>query len=237
MNSTTHHGLSEQELRELADRHGIGLSVLSVASLAAGSGKSVLAAHLAIQAERTGMGPVVIMDTTARGALAEWWNRRKGKKPAMSSHRAAASIGDALDRLRAMGAKTVIIDTAPAMNDVVEQVIAASSVVLVPCRPEPKDLFAADSTSEVAMVLGRKSIFLVNRAIRQARMTEAITVELAKHGTVAPVTVLGRPVYRDAMERGSTVMETTGAEEAAAEIEQLWDYLAGRLPKDFARAI
>ncbi len=236
MSSGAYQGLSEQELRELAERHGVGLAVMSLASVAAGSGKSMLAAHLAIQAERAGLGPVVVMDTAARGGLAAWWNRRKGRKPALSSHRAAANIGEALDRLRGMGAKLCIIDTAPAMDETVEQVIAASSVVVVPCRPDPKDLFAADMTSEVALVLGRKSIFVVNKAIRQARMTGAITVELAKHGTVAPVTVHSRPAFQKAMEGGATVMESEDAGEAAAEITQLWDYLAGRLPQDFTRA-
>lgn len=237
MNAADYQGLSEQELWELADKHGFGMDVIAVASLAPGSGKSSLAAHLAIQAERKGVGPVVLVDTASRGGLTQWWDRRKSPKPPMSSMRGTRRIDETLRRLREMGAKLCIIDTAPTMDDIVEQVIAVSGLVVVPCRPDPKDLLAADATSEVAMMLGKKSIFVVNAAIRQARMTGAITVELAKHGTVAPVTVLSRPAYRDAMAKGSTVMEIEGADDAAAEIVQLWDYLAGRLPKDFTRSM
>lgn len=237
MNAAAYQGLSEHELWELADKHGFGMDVIAIASLAAGSGKSTLAAHLTIQAERKGLGPVVMLDTASRGGLTQWWDKRKSPKPPMSSMRGAKRIDETLRRLREMGAKMCIIDTAPAMDDIVEQVIAVSGLIVVPCRPNPKDLLAADATSEVALMLGKKSIFVVNAAIRQARMTSAITVELAKHGTVAPVTVHSRPAYRDAMAKGTTVMEIEGAEDGAAEVQQLWDYLAGRLPKDFTRSM
>lgn len=237
MNAAAYQGLSERELWELAEKHGFGMDVIAVASLASGSGKSTLAAHLAIQAERKGLGPVVLVDTVPRGSLTQWWDKRKSPKPPMSSMRGAKRIDETLRRLREMGAKMCIIDTAPVMDDIVEQVIAVSGLVIVPCRPDPKHLLAADATSEVALMLGKKSIFVVNAAIRQARMTGAITVELAKHGTVAPVTVHSRPAFRDATAKGLTVMELEGAEEAAAEVEQLWDYLAGRLPKDFTRTM
>ncbi len=222
-------GLSEVELRELAQKYARDVPVISIASGAAGSGKTMLTAHLAIQAERAGAGPVVVMDTVPRGAYSGWWNRRKGDKPPMTSIGGASRFKDTLSRLGDMGAKLCLIDTAPVMDSMVEQVIAASSVVVVPCRPDPKDLFAADATSEVAQILGRKSVFVINSAVRQARMTEAITVELAKHGTVAPITFYRRPQYAEAMAAGLTVMENEDTQDLAAEIEKLWEYLQERL--------
>lgn len=222
-------GLSEKELRELAQKYARDVPVMAIASGAAGSGKTMLTAHLAIQAERAGAGPVVVMDTVSRGAYNEWWNRRKGEKPPKASAGGASRFKDTLSRLGKMGAKLCLIDTAPVMDSMVEQVIAASSVVVVPCRPDPKDLFAADATFEVAEILGRKSVFVINSAVRQARMTEAITVELAKHGTVAPVTIYRRPEFVEAMAAGLTVMENEDAQELAAEIEKLWEYLQERL--------
>jgi chromosome partitioning protein len=222
-------GLSEKELRELARKYARDIPVMAIASGAAGSGKTMLTAHLAIQAVRAGAGPVVVMDTVSRGAYNGWWNRRKAEKPAMASTGGASRFKETLSRLGKMGAKLCLIDTAPVMDSMVEQVIAASSVVVVPCRPDPKDLFAADATFEVAQILGRKSVFVINSAVRQARMTEAITVELAKHGTVAPVTIYRRPEYVEAMAAGLTVMENENARDQAAEIEKLWEYLYERL--------
>lgn len=222
-------GLSERELRELTERYRKKLPVISIASGAAGAGKSMLTVHLAVQAEKSGAGPVVVMDTVSRGTFTAWWNKRKLEKPPLSSQGGASRFTETLDRLAEIGAKLCLIDTAPVLDEMVEQVVAASTLVVVPCRPEPKDLFAADATAELAGILGRKSIFVLNWAMAQARMTEAIMVELAKHGTVAPVIMHRRREFVSAMEQGLTVMETEGADEATREIEKLWEYLEERL--------
>ncbi len=224
-------GLSERELRELAEKHATGVPVISIASSAAGSGKTMLATNLATQAEKTGAGPVVVMDTVSRGAFTGWWNARKVAKPPLASQGGASRFTETLDRLGKIGAKLCMIDTAPVMDFMVEQVVAASDLVVIPCRPDPKDLYAADAIAELAAVLGRKSIFVLNSAMLEARMTEAIMVELAKHGTVAPVMIHRRRHYPEAMSAGSTVMEAEDAAEAAREIEELWTYLEDRLSK------
>jgi Mrp family chromosome partitioning ATPase len=45
------------------------LRILAVASLKGGVGKTTLTAHLAVQAERSGAGPVALIDTDPRGAF------------------------------------------------------------------------------------------------------------------------------------------------------------------------
>jgi chromosome partitioning protein len=231
MNQPAYFGLSEGELRELAQLYRAELGIIAVASGAAGSGKSTLAAHLAIQAPRAGLGPMVLMDAARRGGLTQWWDRRRGQKPQLSSLGGASRLADTVDRLHDMGAKLVIIDTGPDMDDMVEQVLAMASLVIIPCRPERNDLFAADMTSEVAQVLGTKAVFVVSSAIRGGRMSDQIAVELAKHGTVAPITLFGRPEVAEAMAEGQTVLESDPEGEAAKEFEQLWEYIHERLGK------
>ncbi len=231
MNEPAYFGLSEGELRELAQRYRAGLGIVAVASGAAGSGKSTLAAHLAIQAPRVGLGPMVLMDAARRGGLTQWWDRRRGQKPQLSSLGGASRLADTVDRLHGMGAKLVIIDTGPDMDDMVEQVLAMASLVVIPCRPERNDLFAADMTSEVAQVLDTKGVFVVSSAIRGGRMSDQIAVELAKHGTVAPTTLFRRPEVEEAMAKGQTVLESDPEGDAAKEIEQLWEYIHERLGK------
>jgi chromosome partitioning protein len=231
MNQPAYFGLSEGELRELAQLYRAGLGIIAVASGAAGSGKSTLAAHLAIQAPRVGLGPMVLMDAARRGGLTQWWDRRRGQKPQLSSLGGASRLADTVDRLHDMGAKLVIIDTGPDMDDMVEQVLAMASLVIIPCRPERNDLFAADMTSEVAQVLGTKAVFVVSSAIRGGRMSDQIAVELAKHGTVAPITLFRRPEVAETMAVGQTVLESDPEGEAAKEFEQLWEYIHERLGK------
>ncbi len=231
MSESAYYGLSEGELRELAQLYRAGLGIIAVASCAAGSGKSTLAANLAIQAPRAGLGPMVLMDAARRGGLTQWWDRRRGQKPQLSSLGGASRLADTVERLHGMGAKLIIIDTGPNMDDMVEQVLAMASLVIIPCRPERNDVFAADMTSEVAQMLGTKTVFVVSSAIRGARMSDQIAVELAKHGTVAPATLFRRPEVAQAIAKGQTVLETDPEGEAAKELEKLWEYIHGRLGK------
>ena len=46
-----------------------------------GSGKTTLAAHLAIEAEAAGNGPVTLIDTDPQQSLTAWWNDRKAESP------------------------------------------------------------------------------------------------------------------------------------------------------------
>ena len=48
------------------------MRVLALVSLKGGSGKTTLAAHLAVQADESGAGPLVLMDTDTHGGLTDW---------------------------------------------------------------------------------------------------------------------------------------------------------------------
>ena len=50
---------------------------LVLASQKGGAGKTTLSRHLAVEAERAGAGPVVLLDADPQGGLAAWWNRRR----------------------------------------------------------------------------------------------------------------------------------------------------------------
>src|SRR5262249_28661481 len=57
------------------------MRVIVFASQKGGSGKTTLAGHIAVQAERTGNGPVALIDTDPQGSLAKWWNVREKNEP------------------------------------------------------------------------------------------------------------------------------------------------------------
>ena len=52
------------------------MHVLVLASQKGGAGKTTLSRHLAVEAERAGEGPVILIDADPQGGLASWWNRR-----------------------------------------------------------------------------------------------------------------------------------------------------------------
>lgn len=47
------------------------MHILTIASQKGGAGKTTLTAHLAVEAERGGAGPVAVVDTDPQGSLAD----------------------------------------------------------------------------------------------------------------------------------------------------------------------
>ncbi len=60
------------------------MRTIVLASQKGGSGKTTLAAHLAVALERAGQGPAVLIDTDPQGSLAAWWNKREATSPAFA---------------------------------------------------------------------------------------------------------------------------------------------------------
>ena len=57
------------------------MRIIAFASQKGGVGKTTLAGHLAVEAERQGVGPVALLDTDPQGSLAAWWNVRAAEVP------------------------------------------------------------------------------------------------------------------------------------------------------------
>src|SRR3546814_8369531 len=98
----------------MAKRDGT-MHVVAFASQKGGSGKTTLSAHIGVQAELSGAGPVVLVDTDPQGSLAEWWNEREAPAPAFA-HTSVQRLLTDLDQLRSQSFKLAIIDTPPAIR-------------------------------------------------------------------------------------------------------------------------
>ena len=57
------------------------MQTIVVNSQKGGSGKTMLCAHLAVQAERAGDGPVFLIDTDPQGTLSTWHEHRVAETP------------------------------------------------------------------------------------------------------------------------------------------------------------
>ena len=204
------------------------MRVLAVASQKGGSGKTTLAGHIAVHAEREGEGPVALVDTDPQGSLAEWWNARAADTPAFV-HTFVTQIPQDLERLRESGIKLVVIDTPPAITSTISYVIKASDFVLIPTRPSPHDLRAAGATVELAESLVKPLVFVINAASPRARITTEAAIALSQHGTVAPAIIHQRTDFAASMIDGRTVMEIPNGDRSSQEIAALWDYLKHRL--------
>ena len=212
------------------------MRVLALATQKGGSGKTTLSGHLAVQMERAGAGPVVLVDIDPQASLADWWNERQSESPAFATTTVSRLATD-LEALRQQGFKMAVIDTPPAISVAIQSVIAVADLVIIPTRPSPHDLRAVGATVEMCERAGKPLIFVVNAGTPKAKITSEAAVALSQHGTVAPVTVHQRTDFASSMIDGRTVMEANPAGRSAQEIEQLWAYIADRLDKNYRRTV
>jgi chromosome partitioning protein len=204
--------------------------VIAFASQKGGSGKTTLAGHVAVQAERMGAGPVALVDTDPQGSLSDWWNERQAETPAFARTQ-IARLAEDVQRMRDLGIKLLVIDTPPAITATICDVISICDLVVIPTRPSPHDLRAAGATVDLVENLGKPLVFVVNGATPRARITAEAAIALSQHGTVAPVTIHHRTEFAASMIDGRTVMELACNPRSSEEIAQLWDYIADRLDR------
>lgn len=215
---------------------GLALRVLALASQKGGSGKTTLSGHLAVEAQRAGAGPVVLVDIDPQASLTEWWNEREAEYPALAQTSVARLATD-LQALRAQGFKLAVIDTPPAITLAIQSVIQVAELVVVPTRPSPHDLRAVGATVELCERAGKPLIFVVNAATAHARITSEAAIALSQHGTVAPVTLHQRTDFAASMIDGRTVIEIDPNGKSAREVAALWTYVSERLEKNFRRTV
>jgi chromosome partitioning protein len=202
--------------------------VIAVVSQKGGSGKTTIAAHLAVRASLAGEGPVLLADTDPQGSLTEWWRARNDDAFAM----ATLSLDDLRGNLAELcghGAAVAVIDTPPALTTSIEQVIAIADLVVIPARPSPHDLRAVGATVAMARAARKPFVFVVNGAAPRASITAEAVAALSAHGRVAPVILYQRTEFAASMTDGRTVLDSTPNGRSAAEIAELWKHVSEQI--------
>lgn len=226
------------------------MDVIVIASQKGGAGKTTLASHLAVEAERQGAGPVILIDMDPQGGLASWYNAREAETPAFLQPQpgALAETVATLRRQHPAGAGgaddgrrrgepddgrrrggVVLIDTPPAITASIAATIAVADLVLVPARPSPNDLRAIPGTVTLVQAASKPMVFVINCVKPRVRLTGDAAIVLSQHGTVSPAQLWDRTDYAAAMIDGRTAPEITPGGKAAAEVAALWSYVALRL--------
>lgn len=206
------------------------MHVVALCSQKGGSGKTTLAGHLAVEAERAGAGPVALADIDPLGSLAAWRQARQSATPAFAATTVAQLPAD-LERLRLEGCKLIIIDTPPAANVAIQRVLSLAELAIIPVRPSPHDLSAVAGTVELVERAQCRMLFVLNAVNLRAKITSDTVSALSGHGTVVPALIQHRTDLATAMVDGRTVGEIEPEGGSATEIARLWAYLAAHLDK------
>ena len=214
------------------------MKLIAIVSQKGGSGKTTLAAHLAVAAENSGAGPVMLIDSDPQRTLTQWWEDRAESgtlAPGLLKRTGADARGRDFDLLadmesmREFGANFVIVDTPPGLSSEIQEAIRHADLVLIPVRPSPHDLRASAATVALARNFGKEMLFILNGATVRTRICADAILALAQHGPVAPVIVHQRVPFAGAMIEGGTAMELQADSKAAQEIGILWQFLRDRM--------
>ena len=204
------------------------MKTIVFASQKGGVGKTTLAAHLAVAAEKAGDGPCVLIDTDPQASLAAWWNGRRDEIPAFASA-TLKELSAKIEALASAGFTYVFIDTPPAITDSIRAVVSLADFVLIPTRPSPHDLRAVGRTVELATDAKRPFAFTVTQAKPNARLTVQAVAALSEHGIISPSVVHDRVDYASSMIDGRTVLEIDPRGRSANEIVDLWAFVKARI--------
>jgi chromosome partitioning protein len=197
------------------------MKTIVVTSQKGGSGKTTLAAHLAVEAERAGDGPAWLIDTDKQGTLSLWHERRESETPQRADV-PFSRLAQGLQMLQNDNAAWCFIDTPPTISDQSETVLALADLVVVPVRPSPADLWAVSETVALVKAANKPFLFVITQAKAQASITAQTIAALSEHGRVAQAFISDRVPYAVAMTGGRTAPELAPKSPAAEEVASLW---------------
>src|SRR5450432_1192255 len=107
------------------------MKTIMITSQKGGSGKTMLTAHLSVEAERCDDTPAWIIDTDRQATLTRWHERRKAETPQRGEIR-IDRLAAGLVTLASKGAAYCFIDTAPTISDQTVTLIGLADLVVIP---------------------------------------------------------------------------------------------------------
>ncbi len=208
--------------------------ILTVAQQKGGSGKTTLAAHLAVTLSGLTKGGVAILDVDPQGSLGTWFEAREGALGEDNTgleFRTASGWGARREaRALARNHDYVIVDTPPKTDADAKPAMDAADYVLVPIQPTPVDLWATGQTIQLAEREDTPSLLVMNRVPPRAALTAEMSEAIKSSGFEALHARLGnRTGFAASMGSGRTVVEITPRSKAADEINALVAELLKRI--------
>ena len=205
------------------------MKIVSIANQKGGAGKTTLAIHLAVAAERAGQTAAII-DLDPQASAAGWGDAREDRAPAIVSV-APARLTPALQAARDSGADLVLIDTAPHAEGAALAAAREADIILIPCRAGILDLRAIGATADLVRIAGKPAFVVLNAVPPGAtRLIADARAAVGVHGLeISPAIIGQRAVLAHSLTLGLTAQEFEPHGKAAAEIAQLHTWLVQQI--------
>jgi|SRR5579863_3177461 len=197
-------------------------SVLAMASLKGGAGKTTVGLNLAVTAEASGIRTVVI-DLDPQQASAKWGDLRRlthAGPPVISAM--AARLPQAMEDAKSLGADLVVLDTAAHAEGILAWAMDTADLVLIPCRPSVVDLQHLSATMQLAASRKKPAAVVLNAVLSRTTDSAQAQGALCDMGlNVVSVSVSNLVAYGRAITIGQGVAEYEPDGKASAEMRAL----------------
>ncbi|HTK34150.1 MAG TPA: AAA family ATPase [Caulobacteraceae bacterium] len=205
------------------------MKTIAVIGRKGGSGKTTIAAHLAIGLQLRGR-TVVLADTDPQRSAMDVMDGRKTPGP-----QAVVTTGPKLFALQVAtvrdGVGALVIDTPAVLEEGVLHAVALSDLALLVVRPTFLDLAAAIRTSDIVRRLRKPGLVVLNQAPAGRGARESSIVERSVEALhllklpVAPTVIRSRAVYQSVVEAGRSAEELASDPVAALEMKAFCDFI------------
>ncbi|MBC2836997.1 ParA family partition ATPase [Paragemmobacter straminiformis] len=194
--------------------------VVTIAQQKGGSGKTTLAANLAVAFQRQGLR-VAVLDTDPQGSLGRWFmlRRERGAAGIEFSTASAWGVSYECEKLRRLS-DVVIIDTPPKVDADLRPALREADLVLVPVASSHVDLWALEGVLDLVSREGRRAVIVLNQARAGTRLTADVAAAAGSHAAVAASRLGQRVVFAESLGAGQGVAEL-GRSAARDEVEAL----------------
>ncbi len=203
--------------------------VITVAQQKGGSGKTTLAANLAVALVRSGHS-VAVVDTDPQGSLGRWFMARDeaGETGMDFSTASAWGVGYEMKKLARVH-DFILVDTPPKVDSDLRPALRESDLVLVPVATSAVDVWALDSILDLAERVDVPAMVVLNRFKAGTRVSGEVGRLLEERQVHRAEAVLGnRVVYAEALGQGRGVLEM-GRGAWTGEVETLRDEIVAAL--------
>src|SRR3954447_12763256 len=157
------------------------MQTVVVVSQKGGTGKTTLAVHLAVAAERAGQ-PAVVIDLDPQASAAAWRDLRKAEGPAVESVQ-PARLASTLKAAEGAGCELAMIDTPARSENTALDAVRLADLALIPCRPGFFDTAAMSFTANLLRLANKPGFVVFSQVPARAETLLAeVTEALSTYG-------------------------------------------------------
>ena len=201
------------------------MKTVAVLSRKCGTGKTTLAIHLAVAAEKS-RHTTALIDLDPQSSAASWRDIRDYEAPAVISIH-SNRLPQTFYTARNNGAIFTVIDTAPHTESAALDAANASENVIIPCKSALIDLKAIGSTINIIRLADVPASVVLNAVPARTNIAEQAREAISHYDVpCAPCDIGSRIAFNHAYTAGLTVQEYEPRGKASKEITKLYSYIS-----------